>query len=209
MRSIRPLSNREEVAPPERGSGKETEMREKLLPILKLAGDAPEDAIVSAVQGLANRATESETLKGQLEAAQQAHVNAVAESTALKNRAEVAEAEAQRLRQADLERQVEADLDEFKGVIANRDEAKAQLLANRDGSRKLLAALKARAESPTEPLRNRAQARTPEAIESETKLANRRREQTDLVDQVMTEARCRTRAEAVEIAQQKKPELFG
>ena len=38
--------------------------------------------------------------------------------------------------------QVETDLTEFEGVIANRDEVKVQLLANREGTLKVLKGLK-------------------------------------------------------------------
>lgn len=76
-----------------------------------------------------------------------------AEAASLQNRCKAFEAEA-----------VERDLELHKHVIANRDEVKALLLANRDGTLKLLGALKkpaAATQAPT-PLHNRLQAGQPD-----------------------------------------------
>ena len=203
MRTIKPLSNRD-------GERKESEMdyRKELLGLLKLADDATDDQIGEACSGMKNRLTATETLQAAHDATQQQLLVVGEENKALKNRAEQAEATLAGLQRAEQERLVEADLTEFAGVIGNREEAKAQLLANRDGARKLLGALKAKAEAPQEPLRNRDSAQHP-SEDQQQKMANRIRQQTAVVDAILAAEQCSSRVQAVELARVKHPELFA
>lgn len=93
---------------------KEQKMHEKLTKLLGLTADAADDAIEAKAGMLVNRAKEADALQ-----------------------ARVTE-----LEQQQLAAQVETDLAEFAPVIANRDEVKAQLLANREGTLKVLRGLK-------------------------------------------------------------------
>jgi len=90
-------------------------MKDLLSPVLGVAVDAADAAFIEAATVLKNRATKSETDL----------------------------IEARKERDALLAAQVEADLDAHKDVIANRDEVKKQLLANRAGTLALLTSLKA------------------------------------------------------------------
>ena len=114
-------------------------MKEALAKLLGLAADAPDDAYVAGVKALQNRAAA----------------------------ADKAEEKVKELEAAQLEAQVEADLAEFAGVIENREEAKAQLLANRESGLALLKALKKAApEKPADgkaakPLPNRTDGKVP------------------------------------------------
>jgi len=113
IRGMAPLSNRNsggQAAQP----GKEQDMKDKLAPVLGLAADAADDAVVAKVTDLVNRAQQAETLQ-----------------------ARVTELET-----AELARKIEADLAEFKDVIQDAEAVKTQLLANRDGARKLLLGLR-------------------------------------------------------------------
>lgn len=92
-------------------------MMTKLLPVLALVATASEDDVVAAVQKLVNRAKEVEPLQ-----------------------AKVLEFE-----KKELATQVEADLAEFAPVIQNREDVKAQLLTNREGTLKILKAMKPQA----------------------------------------------------------------
>ena len=120
MKTMKPLTNRAAGAPE---SGTETkpqqqernaQMMTKLLPVLALVATASEDDVVAAVQKLVNRSKEADGLQAKVTA----------------------------LEKADLERQVEADLEKFAPVIQNRDEVKQQLLTNREGTLKILRAMK-------------------------------------------------------------------
>ena len=93
---------------------KEKAVKEKLTKLLGLAADAADDAVLAGVEALANRAGQVEPLTQKVK----------------------------EFEKKDAERQVDADLAEFADVIANRDEVKAQLLANRESGLKLLKALK-------------------------------------------------------------------
>ncbi len=106
LRGILPLSNRS-AAPDRGGQEKEKDtVKEKLIPLLELGEDADESAILAEVRDLRNRA----------------------------QKAEAAEQRVRELETAALEARVEKDLDEFKDVIANRDEVKKSLLANREAA---------------------------------------------------------------------------
>ena len=203
MRTMRPLSNRDA----ETGKESTVDYKAEYLALLGLTAEATEEDIAAARSKLEKRLEAADQAEGQRNAAQEAHAKAEQENAALKNRAEQAEARAVALERAQLERDVESDLTEFAAVIANREEAKAALLANRDGTRKLMGALKAKAEAPREPLRNRADAQTPD-LDQDAKLANRRREQTAAVDALIATGRFRSRAEALERAAHDHPELF-
>jgi len=203
MRTIKPLSNRETEPQQTLDNREESIMdhKKELLALLGLNADATDEAISSAQTALANRLTAADALQAQLDAAK-------TESATFKNRAEQAEGELATLRRQDLERLVEADLTEFAGVIANRDEAKAQLLANRDGARKLLAALKAKADTPREPLRNRANAQTPPPPSEQTTPGDKARRRGALINRMRVEKALTDFDQARAAAVQADPELF-
>jgi phage I-like protein len=139
MLGIRPLSNRRGAEDTDGGSsaaqpGKDDAMKDKLAPVLGLAADAAEDAVVAKVQDLVNRAAASDTL-----------------------RARVTELEA-----AEAERLVAADLAEFAPVIQDTAAVKAALLANRDGTRQVLLGLRRAPEAkPADRLPNRRDGQAP------------------------------------------------
>jgi phage I-like protein len=220
IRPLRPLSNSANSAPLREFSisnnapadsgkdspgtgGKESTMdyKAELLAMLGLPAEATDEQIAA---GCAARKTEME--------------NRAAEREQLQNRAEAAEAKANELDtwktgrlRADLEVQVEQDLETHKDVIANRDEVKAQLLANRDGTLKVLVSLRkpAPAQEPPPALRNRA-TKAPDGLTDEDRaLRNRRAEQDRVIEEARTKYRCPTRAAAIERAQAEHPELFG
>ncbi len=127
-----PLSNRHTASPAARSEIQPT--MKTVLKKLGLADDASEQSAVDAVSLLTNRATKAE---GDLATLKTEHAEL-------------------------LTAQVESDLKEFEGVIANRDDVKAQLIANRKGTLSLLRGLKKPA-GKEEPARitNRQSAITP------------------------------------------------
>lgn len=165
----------------------------ELLALLGLPAEATDEQISTAAAAK----------KGEL-----ANGAAVAqERDQLKNRAEAAEAKLAEHERRALEAQVEADLEKFADRIANREQWKQALLANREQALQLLEATP----PATQRLLNRREARTPDgaAAADAQALANRRREQDEVVGQVQKEFNCATRAQAWEIARNRKPELFG
>jgi phage I-like protein len=205
MRTMRPLSNRETHNEEEEPMNYGPEIRQAL----DLKADVAEDAIVPAIVALTNRVRESDAVIGQRDAAMAAHVQTEAQRVALANRVTELETELSTLRNAERDRLIEADLVEFAAVVANREAVRKALIANRDLVRDMLAGLLAKAQTPTEPLRNRETAGTPSPSEPAAALANRMAEQTEFVNRIMVECRCASRAAAIEIAQQRKPDLFG
>ena len=170
------------------------DFKAQLLALLGLGADATDEQIAAAV------AAKKETLANCAATA--------AERDQLKNRAETAEATLAQHAQAALAAQVEADLDTHKDVIANRDEVKAQLLANREGTLKILLAMrKPAAATPPDALRNRA-TRTPDG----STLPNRAEEQRNFVNSVRAREKSAGRPcdfnRAWDIARTEKPELF-
>jgi phage I-like protein len=178
---------------PETGGKESTIMdfKAELLAMLGLYADATDEQISSAVA--AKKAKDAET------------ATKADERDAMTNRATAAEAKLLAFETAALAAQVEADLQKHAGKIVNREQWKKALLANRAGALELLEALP----EPTQRVLNRRDARPPESLDAESRLANRRNEQDQAVDRIMSERRCRTRAEAWEIASHQNPELFG
>lgn len=200
MKGIKPLSNRsQEPGQEEPGNQKPRETGRKgstmdykaeLLALLGLPAEATDEQITAAK---AAKACEME--------------NACKERDAMKNRAETAETKVKDLENAALSAQVEKDLDEYKDVIENRAEVKAQLMANREGTLKLIKSLRkpAAAVAPAA-LRNRGTA-TP-APEADAEAAKKHDEQRKFVEEVKLQNRCRTNAQAWQLAATLKPELF-
>jgi phage I-like protein len=194
MKSIKPLSNRAAEMPaqtaPEPGEKGTAAMDYKAM-LVKLLGLKPEanDAEIGAACDAAP--AEMENRKN--------------ESDALKNRAETAEQKLAAAEKLALEAQVEKDLDRFKDKIANRDAAKALLLANRDQVVKTFEALAPLALANVKVL-NRADGQTPPpAAEAQaTRLSN----QATFIEEVKVKNRCSSQAEANELARRLKPELF-
>lgn len=168
------------------------DFKAELLALLGLNADATDEAIASACAArkteVANRAAlqiERDTL-----------ANRVTELETWKTGRE----------RLDLETQVETDLTLHAGKIANRDQWKAALLANRAETIKLLEALPA----PSQQLLNRRDAKQPQTTGAdETTIANRRKEQNDKIETTQREFHCATRAQAYQIAAARNPELFG
>jgi len=133
-----PLSNRAAGAP-ESGNepNKEVPMKDQIAPVLGLAADAADSAVVEAVKALANRATAAEGRVAALE-------------------------------QEQLSREVEGDLSAFAEVVADREEVKKQLLANRAGTLAVLRGLKKPAAAPAAALPNRRDGKLPPSGGPET-----------------------------------------
>lgn len=154
MRTIRPISNRagldpetEPADPGEQTPGntgrEESEMdyKAQLLALLGLAPEATDEEITAAIEAKQTAAAEME-----------------AETAKLENRAATAEHELAELRRADLEKQVDADLAANAGKIQNRDMWRERLLADREGTLKLLADIP----EPAQKVFNRRDASHPE-----------------------------------------------
>lgn len=119
LTGIRPLANRRGAEDTEHSGRdaaqtKERCMKEALTKLLGLAPDAADEAVISGVRDLANRAQDRDALATKVAT----------------------------MEQAALEAQVERDLEAHAGVIRDRDQVKAALLANRAEGLRLLAALK-------------------------------------------------------------------
>jgi phage I-like protein len=124
---MRPLTNRGGgTAEAPQGKDPNMALKESLCQVLGLPPETADDAVMAKVQELANCAKETPALK-----------NRVAD-----------------LEHKELETAVEKDLEDHKAVIANRDDVKAQLLANREGTLKVLKSL--RPAAPEQTLPNRA-----------------------------------------------------
>jgi len=207
MKALRPLTNRvpaADAAPAPADSGKHSpgssgrkestmDFKAELLAMLGLSADASDEAIAAAIKAAKEAAGKAPTP----EALEQ-----------MTNRAQSAEAALAALRTEKLTAQVESDLEAHKDVIANRDEVKAALLANRESTLKVLAALrKPVVEDPPPALRNRS-TRAP----ASAALSNRAREQQGLVNSIRDRERNAGRTcsfdRAWEMAKAEKPELF-
>lgn len=136
-RGQRPISNRNPAASAERPENEKQPAMKKVNALLGLAEDASEDAAAAEVQKVINRATTAEANNQTL----------TAERDGL------------------LASQVEADLEKYKTVIANREAAKKSLITNREAAIEffdgLLAAAK-QVDGQGKPITNRTNARTPE-----------------------------------------------
>lgn len=141
-KGARPITNRSPGGDSANSNQNQT-MNPDLLKELGLPPTATAEEALAAVRALKGKVTAADT--------------SVAE---IKNRADALAAENKQL----LADAVEADLDKHSAVIANRENVKAQLLANRKGTLAVLAALKP-ATPPTAPaaITNRATAKTPQA----------------------------------------------
>lgn len=177
LRGLQPLSNRL--------SGGHSAQQHTMKTVLKLLGlseDASEQSAAEAVQALLAKVKESAAAAAPL-------TNRVAELT--------------RERDDLLAAQVDADLERFSSVIANKDEVRAQLLANRQGTLKLLGALQAPADKSGS-LTNRARAAQPAGAigktESKSVLRNR------LIAGKRTGST--TYEQAYKAAKAERPELF-
>ena len=168
------------------------DFKAELLAMLGLNADATDEQISAAVAAKKAKDAETSTVE--------------ADRDAMKNRAEAAEAKVVKFESAALESQVEADLTKHAGKIANRDQWKKALIANRAGALELLEALP----EPAQRVLNRRDAKTPAdtgADSDATRLANRRSEQIAFVNRVADECRLSITA-AWPVAAQRNPDLF-
>lgn len=171
------------------------DFKQELLALLGLPAEASDEEIQTACAAKKQEMEQAAAEKAEL----------TAQNAELANRAAAAQAELARRDKAALEAAVEVDLEQFKPVIQNRDEVKAQLLADRPGTLKVLMALKA--PEGNEPLRNRREAKPPEphAEMSPSDLARKRGE---LVNRVSQEGAWPTYEAARAEAARRDPELF-
>lgn len=201
IRPLRPLTNRA-AAPADSGNEspgmgrKESTMdfKAELLAMLGLDAEATDEQIAAALAAAKQKA-------GDLE-------NACRERDAMKNRAETAERRVQELEKADLDRQVEGDLEEFKDVIVNRATVKAQLLVNRAGMREALAGLKARPAAGRELHRTDGRAPTDGGAADAQKFNNRRVQQDKIIRDLMRNRNIPSHEAAWHIARLENPEVF-
>lgn len=192
IRPLRPLSNRaalenEQITSTAGEPGrKESSMdyKKELLALLGLDVAATDEDISAAITGKQESSGEMENMRK--------------DCADLTNRCAKAESELAVVKRAELERNVEADLEEHKDVIANRDEVKAALMTNRSEALKLLKALN----KPTTRLHNRASAVTPSIA------ADVPRQQQEFVESLVRENKAASYAKAWAIAPSLKPELF-
>lgn len=199
LKGITPLSNR--LTNPYKEKANTMDYRKALMNVLNSAGCAvPEDADDAAMENACGQygdkmkaaATDSEKMK--------------ADATALQNRATSAEAKVAEYVKADAVRQADADIAALESegrTIENRDAVRAAILANREPTLAALRAIKPAVVKPDE-LPNRRGGKLPEDAES----VARRKEQADYVAEVKLANKCGTQAEAWDIAQRQKPELF-
>lgn len=138
-RGGRPISNRQ-PAEAETAQPTKTTMKQVNV-ILGLAEDAPETSAVGEIQKIKNRAAALETENGTLKTERDGLLTA----------------------------QVEADLEKYKGVIKNRDQVKAQLIANRAGTLAVLESLQpATPPAGQDKITNRGSASTPSGAATES-----------------------------------------
>jgi phage I-like protein len=183
LKGLAPLSNRRDDAAAntnhalrslgEGGTTKKETMNPKLLEALGLAADATEEAAIAAVTELRNRVPK-------------------ADHDALQGRYD-----------ALLNSQVDADLETFKDVIADKEATKVMLLSNRDATVKFLRGV--RKPAAPAPLHNRATAGTPAPV-AQTK-ASTAQQQRAAVEEYRLKNRC-THEEAWQAVKMAQPELF-
>jgi phage I-like protein len=189
MRNIQPLFNR--ATGPADGMKGTMEHKKMLCDLLGLPADATD-------QQIQNACTE-------LQAKIKNRVEAETQLTALTTERDGLLAKVSAFETAELNRQVDADLETYKDRITNRDDVKAALLANREGTLKVLAALKVAPAAPVQKLLNRTDGKSPApATQVET---DRLDEQLKLVEEIKLKNRC-SYTEAYNQAMTTKPELF-
>ena len=191
MKCIKPLSNRSsepvpaepETKPGVSGGNKESTMdyKAELLALLGLPPEATDEQITAA----------RECRKGEME-------NACKERDAMKNRAEAAEGKLAGIEAKALENQVEADLVKYADRIANREQWKKSLMANRADALACLEAIT----PPAQKVLNRKG--TPQQAVA---VANRAKEQDLTVRAIMNREKCSFET-AWDKARAEKPELF-
>lgn len=150
-------------------------MNPKILALLGLAADADENAAIEAINALKNRVSKED-------------------HDELKNRHD-----------ALLASLVDADLESFKDVIADKEAVKTQLLANRDATLKFLRGIK-KPEAP-KPLHNRNTAGTPPPLTGAKKEAARAQQQRAAVEAYRLKNRC-SHEQAWQAVKNAQPELF-
>ncbi len=150
-------------------------MNPKLLEALGLAAEATEEATLAAIAELKNRVSK-------------------ADYDELKNRHD-----------ALLASQVDADLDAFKDVITDRESFKTQLLANREGTLKLLRGI--RKPEAAKPLHNRNSAVPPNPIGKKPQAQMLAQQQRAAVEEFRIKNRC-THDQAWQAVKASQPDLF-
>lgn len=183
LKGMRPLSNRADRDESLNNRAGEDQMKE-LIMLLGLAETATDADVVAAVQALKTSADEA---------------------PALKNRAETAEGKLL----AAATQQLEADADAFCGKfakhIANRDQVKAQFIANRAGTEALFANLKLNVTAdPGTALKNRATGNPGDGVVIQT----RQQQQTAAVAKIKNSNPVMKHEQAFEQARRENPDLF-
>lgn len=139
-----------------------------------------------------------------------AESSAVESLKTIKNRAQSLETEIATLKATNtalLESAVEADLEQFAGVIKDREAIKAALIANRDSTLKLLAALQPAKDDPAR-LTNRDKAGRPAPVVNATDDTDRADKIERAVQDYRITNRC-TYEEADQQVRRARPELFA
>ena len=187
IKGMTPLKNRKQnpaAGIPDSGGKDKMEHKPLLLQLLGLAAEASDEQITA---GIAAHTTEIQNRKTELET--------------IKNRFTELEAK-------ELEGLVEKDLDTHKDKIVNRAEMKAALIANRAATLKVLESIVIPVPPSNQKLMNRENAKTPEVNEAEA-IKNRKANQDTLIEKIMNDRRCSSRAQAYEIAHSQQPDLFA
>lgn len=182
LKTLTPLSNKESVnnqpgvaEAAMPDQRKGTQMKE-LITALGLPENAETPAVLNAVQALQTQAAELPTVKNQLATLQKEKLDA----------------------------EVEKDLVKFASVIQNREEVKVQLIANRETTLKILAAMKLATPETVKTVHNRAAAQTPGVTATVT---NQAADQAAYIATVKNRDKVDHKT-AFNTARREKPELF-
>lgn len=184
VKNMKPLSNRDGANKKE---GEDTmDYKGQVITLCGLSAGANDADITNAINSAAQKLNEHGTLQARVSELEHERDELKNSNTKL------------------MEFQVEADLKEHEAVIKNRDEVKAQLLSNREGTLKLLKALKPAVAPAPKPLHNRAEAGTPEATSAGQDIVVK---QTRAVKKYQADNRCNFET-AWAAVRREQPELF-
>jgi len=186
LKGMKPLSNRggDGIADGNHGDQQKGQSMDYKAMLLKVLGQPPE-----ATDEQIQTACDAQTGTAD---------NTKKEIETLKNR--VAEFE-----KTELDAKVSKALDDHKGKIKNKDDVKAQLEKDFDGTLKILNGIAA-VEQPRSRILNREDGKAPASSDADV---IRNRDRDAFVEEVRIKNGCRTRSAAWDIAARQKPELFA
>ena len=187
MKTLTPLSNKESVnkQSPEAlmAQGEKGKQMKEIITALGLPDNAEMPVVLNAIGALQNQAKELPTVHHAL--------------SVVKNQLAA-------MQKKELESEVEKDLVKFAPVIQNREEVKAQLIANREATLKILAALKTVTPEKEKTVHNRAGAKTPDGTAT---VRNKAADQAAFIATVKNRDKVDHKT-AFNTARAEKPELF-